>query len=82
MKSFRLLPLAAVLGAAMSVQAADVEMFGFFDQGLAYVHEELNKGMASPTGQTTANPQGFRRHAEACGFGRYGLVKGPDGSFA
>ncbi len=55
MKSFRLLPLAAALGAAMSVQAADVEMFGFFDQGLAYVHEELNKGMASPTGQTTAN---------------------------
>ena len=55
MKSFRLLPLAAALGVAMSVQAADVEMFGFFDQGLAYVHEELNKGMASPTGQTTAN---------------------------
>ena len=55
MKSFRLLPLAAALGAAMSVQAANVEMFGFFDQGLAYVHEELNKGMASPTGQTTAN---------------------------
>ena len=60
MKSFRLLPLAAALGAAMSVQAADVEMFGFFDQGLAYVHEELNAGMASPQGQSykTANTVG------------------------
>ena len=51
MKSFRLLPLAAAL-TALSAQAANVEMFGFFDQGLAYVHEELNAGMASPQGQS------------------------------
>ena len=60
MKSFRLLPLAAAALTALSVQAADVEMFGFFDQGLAYVHEELNAGMASPQGQSykTANTVG------------------------
>lgn len=60
MKSFRLLPLAAAALTALSAQAADVEMFGFFDQGLAYVHEELNAGMASPPGQSykTANTVG------------------------
>ena len=60
MKSFRLLPLAAAALTALSAQAADVEMFGFFDQGLAYVHEELNAGMASPQGQSykTANTVG------------------------
>lgn len=55
MKSFRLLPLAAAALTALSAQAANVEMFGFFDQGLAYVHEELNKGMVSPRGQGAAN---------------------------
>lgn len=55
MKSFRFLPLAAAALTALSAQAANVEMFGFFDQGLAYVHEELNEGMASPRGQVTAN---------------------------
>ena len=60
MKSFRLLPLAAAALTALSAQAADVEMFGFFDQGLAYVHEELHAGMASPQGQSykTANTVG------------------------
>lgn len=60
MKSFRLLPFAAAALTALSAQAADVEMFGFFDQGLAYVHEELNAGMASPQGQSykTANTVG------------------------
>lgn len=60
MKSFRLLPLAAAALTALSAQAANVEMFGFFDQGLAYVHEELNAGMASPQGQSykTANTVG------------------------
>ena len=60
MKSFHLLPLAAAALTALSAQAADVEMFGFFDQGLAYVHEELNAGMASPQGQSykTANTVG------------------------
>ena len=60
MKLFRLLPLAAAALTALSAQAADVEMFGFFDQGLAYVHEELNAGMASPQGQSykTANTVG------------------------
>ena len=52
MKHVRLLPIAAAMLAAMSAQAANVEMFGFFDQGLAYVHEELNAGMASPQGQS------------------------------
>ncbi len=51
MKHVRLLPIAAAMCAAISAQAANVEMFGFFDQGLAYVHEELNAGMASPQGQ-------------------------------
>ena len=55
MKSFRFLPLAAAALTALSAQAANVEMFGFFDQGLAYVHEELNEGMASPRGPVTAN---------------------------
>ena len=55
MKHVRLLPLAAAMFATMSAQAANVEMFGFFDQGLAYVHEELNAGMASPSGQLSAN---------------------------
>ena len=60
MKSFRLLPLAAAALTALSAQAANVEMFGFFDQSLAYVHEELNAGMASPQGQSykTANTVG------------------------
>ena len=55
MKHDRLLPIAAAMFATMSAQAANVEMFGFFDQGLAYVHEELNAGMASPSGQLSAN---------------------------
>ena len=55
MKHVRLLPIAAAMFATMSAQAANVEMFGFFDQGLAYVHEELNAGMASPSGQLSAN---------------------------
>lgn len=45
----------ALLLALPAVQAADLELFGFFDQGVAYVHEELNRGMASPAGQSAAN---------------------------
>lgn len=56
--SMRLGAAAAALacaGFAASAQAADIEMFGFFDQGIAYVHEDLNAGMASPAGQGSAN---------------------------
>ena len=47
--------VASVLLLAFGAQAADVQLFGFFDQGVAYVHEELNRGMASPAGQSAAN---------------------------
>lgn len=77
MKSFRLLPLAAAMFAAMSAQAANVEMFGFFDQGLAYVHEELNAGMASPQGQSykATNTVGTDRKV-ADGVTRSNLAQG------
>jgi len=55
MKQLRLVPVAAAALMALSAQAADVQMFGFFDQGLSYVHEDLNKGMAAPKGQTSAD---------------------------
>ena len=45
----------ALFLALPAVQAADLQLFGFFDQGVAYVHEELNRGMASPAGQSAAN---------------------------
>ena len=32
-------------------------MFGFFDQGLAYLHEDLNAGMGGPAGQSINAPQ-------------------------
>ncbi len=51
MKQLRLVPVAAAALMALSAQAADVQMFGFFDQGLSYVHEDLNANMASPKGQ-------------------------------
>ncbi len=47
--------VASALLLAFGAQAADVQLFGFFDQGVAYVHEELNRGMASPAGQSAAN---------------------------
>lgn len=46
---------AALAGFAGAAGAADIEMFGFFDQGIAYIHEDLNAGMASPAGQSAAN---------------------------
>lgn len=58
MQCFKFAPAAtAVLVAlcSLSAEAADVQLFGFFDQGIAYVHEELNNGMATPQGQRAAN---------------------------
>lgn len=34
--------------------AADVQLFGFFDQGISYLHEEVNEGMGGPAGQRSA----------------------------
>ena len=55
MKQLRLVPVAAAALMSLSAQAADVQMFGFFDQGLSYVHEDLNQNMAAPKGQASAN---------------------------
>ncbi len=52
------LNLALLLGLASigitSAQAANVQIFGFLDQGVAYLHEDLNKGMGGPVGQSRA----------------------------
>lgn len=48
---------AALLCASGAAFSADIQMFGFFDQGLAYLHEDLNKGMGGPAGQSLSNPQ-------------------------
>lgn len=59
MKKFqnpRLLAALAAVFAAPALQAADVQMFGFFDQGLAYLHEDLNAGMGGPAGQSLNAP--------------------------
>ena len=47
----------AVLAAAASVASAEtkVEVFGFLDQGLTFIHENSNKGMMSPVGQRAPN---------------------------
>lgn len=52
---------AAVFGAAgvSAAQAGDIQMFGFFDQGISYLHEELNEGMGGPQGQGLSNPAGI-----------------------
>ena len=50
--------VAAVFGlSALSASAADIQLFGFLDQGLAYLHEDLNAGMAGPAGQSINAPQ-------------------------
>lgn len=46
---------AALLCASGAAFSADIQMFGFFDQGLAYLHEDLNAGMGGPQGQSGAN---------------------------
>lgn len=51
--------LAAAVSCAACVsaaQAGDIQMFGFFDQGISYLHEELNAGMGGPAGQSLTNP--------------------------
>lgn len=47
--------LAACTGSAVS--ASEIELFGFFDQGISYLHEDLNRGMGGPAGQALGNPQ-------------------------
>lgn len=57
--SWRLTTTAALIltGATASpVFAADFEMFGFLDQGMAYLHEELNANMGGPVGQSISKP--------------------------
>lgn len=50
--------VAAVFGlSVLSASAADIQLFGFLDQGLAYLHEDLNAGMAGPAGQSINAPQ-------------------------
>lgn len=50
---------AALCGTAFTASAADIQLFGFFDQGLAYLHEDLNAGMGGPQGQSLSNPAGI-----------------------
>ena len=46
---------AAVLASFTTASmAADVEMFGFFDQGMAYLHEDLAAGMGGPNAANEA----------------------------
>ena len=51
----KLLATAVTAALCGGAYAAEVQMFGFFDQGIAYLHEDLNAGMAAPAGQKTAN---------------------------
>ena len=56
-KIFRLSAFGLALAVAFSsARAADIEMFGFFDQGISYLHEDLNRGMGGPAGQSLSNP--------------------------
>ena len=50
----------AVLAAAASVASAEtkVEVFGFLDQGLTFIHENSNKGMMAPVGQSSEEREG------------------------
>lgn len=44
-----------ILSSALATQAAygaQVELFGFLDQGIAYLAEDLNQGMGGPVGQS------------------------------
>lgn len=47
--------LAACAGSATA--ASEIQLFGFFDQGIGYLHEDLNRGMGGPAGQALGNPQ-------------------------
>ena len=57
--SHRLTSVAALLlsGAMINcASAADIQFFGFFDQGISYLHEDLNAGMGGPAGQSINSP--------------------------
>lgn len=58
MNNIRLRTAAAALFglSAVSASATDIQLFGFFDQGLAYLHEDLNVGMGGPAGQSINAP--------------------------
>lgn len=45
----------ALIGAVQQASAANVEVFGFLDQGVTYWHEDGNTGMKGPVGQSKAN---------------------------
>ena len=45
----------ALIGAVQQASAANVEVFGFLDQGVTYRHEDGNTGMKGPVGQSKAN---------------------------
>ena len=61
-------------------------MFGFFDQGLAYLHEDLNAGMGGPAGQSINAPQyvdkdGYVAEAQTKrSFTQRGASRGPNKS--
>ena len=49
----RMCVLVGAMGMAVcGAQAAEVQVFGFLDQGLTYLHEDLNAGMGGPVGQS------------------------------
>lgn len=50
-KTLAVAAAALVAGAAHQAHAADVTVFGFLDEGVSYLHEDLNAGMAAPAGQ-------------------------------
>lgn len=47
--------LILAFGGVHAASAAEIELFGFLDQGISYIHEELNEGMSTPVGQSKAN---------------------------
>ena len=54
-RSLVAMSVAMIFAIPMAASATDVQVFGFFDQGLSYVHENLNQGMAQPVGQANPN---------------------------
>lgn len=55
MNQRNLIAFSVALMFAAPTMAADVQLFGFLDQGMSIVHEDLNKGMAQPAGQAAPN---------------------------
>ena len=55
MNQRNLIAFSIALMFAAPTMAADVQLFGFLDQGMSFVHEDLNKGMGQPVGQAAPN---------------------------